>query len=112
MFMEEFIVVVLVVVVAIVEVVAEFIEEVIAFVVVVATVLVEVDVHAANDIDPEEFVNMRPFFAFEFTQETPQSICSKDVAPWNIPDMSVTDDTSHADRSWLKDFALWNIPYM
>ena len=30
----------------------------------------------------------------------------------NIPHMLVTDDTSHADRSWLKDCALLNIPAM
>ena len=60
--------------VEIVEVVAVFMEEVVAFVVVVAAAVVEVDVHAANDIDPEEPVNMLSFVAFEFIQETPQSI--------------------------------------
>ena len=45
-----------------------------AFVVVVAAAVVEVDVHAVDDIDPEEPVNMLSFVAFEFTQETPQSI--------------------------------------
>ena len=68
--------------------------------------VVEVDVHTANDIDPGESANMRFCFALEFTQETPQSICSKDVALLNIPYMLVTAETSQADRSWLKDCAL------
>jgi hypothetical protein len=72
--MEEVTVVVIVVFVEIVEVVAEFMEDVMAFLVVVAAAVVEFDVHAANDIDPEEPVNMLSFVAFEFTQETPQSI--------------------------------------
>ena len=100
-FMEEFIVVILVVVVAIVAMVASFIDEVMVFVVVVAAAIVEVDVHAGNDID----VNISSCFALEFTQKTPQGLCSKDVALSNIPDMSVTAETSHTDRSWLKDWA-------
>ena len=31
-------------------------------------------VHTVDDIDPEEPVNMLFFFAFECTQETPQSV--------------------------------------
>ena len=111
-FMGGVIVVVIVAVVEIVEVVASFMEEVMVFVVVVIAAVVEVDVHADDDIDPEESVNIWPFFALEFTQETPQSICSKDVALWNILDMSVTAETSHADRSWLKDCALRNMNIM
>ena len=101
-FMEEVTVVVVVMVVDIVEVVASFAEEVMVFVVVVVAVVVEVDVH---DIDPEDPVNMLSFFALECTQESPQSICSNDVALLNIQLMSVTADTSHEDRSWLKDCA-------
>ena len=48
--------------------------EVTVFVVVVVAAIVVVDVHTVNDIDPEEPVNIMSFFAFEFTQETPQSI--------------------------------------
>ena len=81
---------------------------VVAAVVAIAAVVV----HTVFDIDPGERVNMSRFFAFECTQETPQSICSKDVAPSNIPCISVTADTSQADKSWLKDCAWWNIPYM
>ena len=104
-FMEEILVAILVVVVAIVEVVVSFMEEVMVFVVLVVFEIVEVDVHTANDIDPKESANILSCFALEFTQETPQSICLKDVAPMNIPDMSVTAETSHTDRSWLKDCA-------
>ena len=43
---------------------------VVAAVVAIAAVLV----HAVGDIDPGEPVNMLSFFAFECTQETPQSI--------------------------------------
>ena len=100
-----FMVFVVVVVVEVVEVVAEFMEEVMAFVVVVVAAVVEVDVHADDDIDPEECVNMSIFFALEFTQETPQSICSKCIAPKNMLDMSVTAETFHAERSWLKPSA-------
>jgi len=78
----------------------------------VLVVVAAVVVHTVDDIDPGERINMSPFFAFECTQETPQSICSKDVAPSNIPCISVTADTSQADKSWLKDCAWWNIPYM
>ena len=88
---------VVVVVVEIVEVVAEFVEEVMVFVVVVVVEIVEVVA-----IDPGDSSNMWSRFALEFTQETPRSICSKDVVPANIWDMSVTAETSHADRSWLK----------
>ena len=96
-FTEVVVVVVVVVLVEVVEVAAEFVEEVMVFVVVVVVEIVEV---AA--IDPGESINMRSRFALEFTQETPQSICSKDVALSNIWDMSMTAETSHADRSWLK----------
>ena len=63
-----------VVVVEVVEVGAELMEEVMAFVVVVVAAVVEVGVHADDDIDPEECVNMSIFFALEFTHETPHSI--------------------------------------
>ena len=94
-FIADVMVFVVVVAVAIVEVVAVFMVEVTAFVVVV---VVAVAVQTVDDIDPGEPVNMLPCVALEFNQETPQSVWSKDVAPWNILSMSVTADTSHADR--------------
>ena len=63
-----------------VAVVAEFMEEIMVFLVVVVAAIVVLDVHAVGDIDPEEPVNMSTLYALEFTQETPQSICSKDFA--------------------------------
>ena len=82
--------------VEIVVVAVVFMDNAMVFVVVVVAAVVVVN------IDPGECVNMSIFFALEFTQETPQSICSKDVALSNIWDMSMTAETSHADRSWLK----------
>ena len=67
------VVVVTAVVVGVVVVTVVVVVDVVVIVVLV-TVVVEVDVHAVNDIDPEEPVNMLSFLAFEFTQETPQSI--------------------------------------
>ena len=61
--------------------------------------------HTAVGIDPEEPPNMRRLSAFEWTQATPQSICSKDAASKNIPAMSVTRHTSHMEISKLKDAA-------
>ena len=75
-----------------------------------AVVSAVVTMHAVDDIDPEEPVNMSSFVAFDSIQETPQSIWVKDMAPLNIPLISVTADTSHADRSWLKSEAPLNIP--
>ena len=48
--------------------------EITVFAVVVVAAVVVVDVHPAGDIDPEEPINMLRFLAFEFTQETPQSV--------------------------------------
>ena len=103
-------VVTVVVVVAMVVVVVTFGDLVVDTVVVVvmvflAVVSAVVTVHAVDDIDPEEPVNMSSFVAFDSIQETPQSIWVKDMAPLNIPLISVTAETSHADRSWLKDRA-------
>ena len=67
------VVVVTAVVVGVVVVTVVVVVDVVVIVVLV-TVVVVVDVHAVNDIDPEEPVNMLSFFAFEYTQETPQSI--------------------------------------
>merc|ERR1719174_726025 len=48
---------------------------VLAVVVVAAVVAIAAAVvHAVDDIDPGEPVNMPSFFAFECSQETPQSI--------------------------------------
>ena len=108
-------VVVAVVVVVVVVEVTVFAVVVIAMIVAVTVVVVVeitvfavvvVDMHAVGDIDPEDPVNMLTFLSFEFTQETPQSVWSKDVASWNIWLMSVTADTFHTDRSWLKECAL------
>ena len=72
----------------------------------VVVVVAAVAIHTVDDIDPEEDRNIWYFVAFEFTQETPHNIWLKDFAPLNISLMSVTADTSHADRSWLKECAL------
>ena len=102
------VVTVVVVVVAMVVVVVTFGDLVVDTVVVVvmvflAVVSAVVTVHAVDEIDPEEPVNMSSFVAFDSIQETPQSIWAKDMAPLNIPLISVTDNTSHTDRSWLND---------
>ena len=72
-------VMVLAVVVVAAVVVGTMVFVVVVFVVVAAlpvmvVVVAAVVVHAVNDIDPDEPVNMLRVFAFEFTQETPQSI--------------------------------------
>ena len=69
------------------------------------TAAVVVVTHAVCDIDPLDPSNMLSFFTLELTQAAPQSSWLKDVAPENMYCMSVTRDTSHLDRSWLKDFA-------
>ena len=99
-------VVVRVVVVAVVVVVEV---GVMVFVVLVVTAVVVVDVHGVDAIDPAEPVNIFTLLALEYTHEAPQSIWSKDVASWNISTMLATADTSHADRSWLKERAPLNI---
>ena len=78
-----FVVVVLVAVAAVLVMVAAVVADVMVLAVVaIAAVVVfaAAVVHTVDDIDPGEPVNMPSFFAFEFTQKTPQSICSKDVA--------------------------------
>ena len=107
---EVVVMVTVVVVVAMVVVVVTFGDLVVDTVVVVvmvflAVVSAAVTVHAVDEIDPEEPVNMLSFVAFDSIQETPQSIWAKDMAPLNILLISVTADTSHADRSWLNDSA-------
>ena len=36
----------------------------------------------------------------------------KEVAPENMPNMSVTEETFQSLRGWLKDTASLNIPHM
>ena len=114
-----------IVAVVVVAVVVVFIAEVMVFVVVEAVVIVEVvavcmvgvtvfevvevvevDVQTVDDIDPGDSLNMSTLVALEFTQETPQSVWSKDFARRNISFMLATVNTSHTDRSWLKECAL------
>ena len=59
--------------------------------------------------DPDESSNINFFSAFEWTQVTPHSVWSKDVAPRNMLLMSMARDTSHLDRSWLNEVALSNM---
>ena len=51
---------------------------------------------------PDEPSNISSLFAVE-VNHTPQSVCAKDEAPLNILLMLVTLDTSHFERSALKD---------
>ena len=59
----------------------------------------------AEHIDPDEPKNIMVCSAFEWIQAYPQSVWLKDVAPKNIFNIEVTRDTSHSDRSALKDVA-------
>ena len=63
----------------------------------------------AFDIEPGEFVNISVWSAFELTQATPDSLRLKAEAPKNMFLMTVTEDTSHFDRSRLNDKASENI---
>ena len=69
-------------------------------------------VHTVDEIDPLELSNICCVVAFEFTQETPQRIWSKDFAPLNIKRMAVTADMSHTDKSWLNEVASRNMKRM
>ena len=53
---------------------------------------------------PADPSNIPSLVAFEMTHE-PQSIWANDDAPENICLMLVTPDTSHLERSMLKDVA-------
>ena len=66
-------------------------------------------VHTFDDIDPGESINMSVLTAYEFAQATPHSVRLNEEAPENMYLMSVTADTSHFDRSWLKVEALKNM---
>ena len=61
--------------------------------------------HTVFDIEPGDSANMSTFDAFELTQAAPHSVCWKEIASENMQSISVTRDTSHWDRSWLKDSA-------
>ena len=68
-----------------------------------------VAVHTAFDIDPGDPVNMSFLLALELTQSRPQSFWLNEGALKNIESMSVTLDTSHLERSPLKDDAERNM---
>ena len=72
--------VVVIAVVVVIVLVAAVVVVVVDIIVFVLVVVVAVVVHTADDIDPEEPVNMLCFIAFDFTQETLQSVWSKDCA--------------------------------
>ena len=57
-----------------------------------------------EQIRPDEPSNIPSLSAFEVNQ-APQSVCANDDAPWNIPAMLATLDTSHLERSMLNDDA-------
>ena len=61
------------------------------------------DVHTVCDIDPVEPVNMSFLLAFELTHSAPQSFWLNEAAFKNIWSMLVTPETSHLERSPLKD---------
>ena len=67
--------------------------------------LLAADLQIVFEIDPEEPSNMNFFSALECTQATPQRVRLKDVAPSNMPVISITCETFHVERSWLKDVA-------
>ena len=62
-------------------------------------------------ISPDEPSNIPSLFAVE-VDHAPQSLCAKDVAPWNIFLMLMASDTSHLDRSELNAAAPSNINAM
>ena len=64
------------------------------------------------DIEPDEKVNMNIFDAFELTHAAPDSVCWNAVALPNIHCILTTRDTSHLDKSWLKNRASQNMAPM
>ena len=79
---------------------------VLVVVVVVMVVVVVVGVAHIADIDADEpSENMSSLAAFELTHAAPHRVRLKDVAPRNIRFIVVTWETSHLDRSLLKDVA-------
>ena len=66
--------------------------------------------HAVFDMEPGESRNISVLVAFELTHASPQSFCSNEFAPENIRPMLVTSDTSHFDKSTLKELAPQNTP--
>ena len=70
----------------------------------VAVMIVDDDV-LVEHIDPDEPENMKDSCALKRIQAWPQSVRLKDVAHKNIYDIEVARDTSHSDRSALKDVA-------
>ena len=65
----------------------------------------------SRQIFPDDPSNIVSFFAVE-ANHAPQSVCAKADARSNMPCMVVTLDTSHSDRSLLKDVAKENIKPM
>ena len=78
--------------------------DVVDTVVAVMIVVVDDDV-LLEHIDPDEPENTANFCALKRIQAWPQSVRLKDVAHKNIYDIEVARDTSHSDRSALKDVA-------
>ena len=106
------VVVVLVVTVVVMVVVVVLVVTVVVMVVVMVVVAVLV-VHTVFDIDPSEPSNIRSFFAFEKTQAGVRQIrLSKDFASLNIVLISLTRDTCHLDKSQLNNIAPMNMPFM
>ena len=67
-------------------------------------------VHNSLDIDPVEPTNMCVLIACEWTHRAPQRLCLKDFAFRNMFFMVVTLETCHFEMSRLNDVAPWNIP--
>ena len=70
------------------------------------------DVHTVFDIDPNEPSNMPVLIAIEWTQPAPHRFCVKDLAFRNISFMFCTFEAGHFEMSPLNDVAPWNIPDM
>ena len=69
-------------------------------------------VHTVLDIDPNDPANIPVLIAFELTQPGPQSFCVKDLVFRNIFSMLLTLESCHFEISPLNDAAPWNIPDM
>ena len=62
-------------------------------------------------IRPGESSNIPSLFAVEVLH-SPQRVCAKEDANWNISFMLVTLDTSHLEMSQLNDIAEANMPFI
>ena len=68
--------------------------------------------HAVDDIEPGQSVNISVLSAFDCTQASPHNLRLKAEARMNMFAMWVTADTSHFDKSWLKVDAPENMDRM